>query len=414
MIIPIGHDQQVQRYPWATITLMALCTIVQIYSTAVAPSTREIAASLADVQGADTEEDAAAQLERTKALLDRIPMWRFGYRTGESISYRVVTSAFVHDGWLHLIGNMLFLWLVGSALEDRWGRAKFVGFYLLGAVAATLCFDLTYTGPPTILIGASGAVSAAMGAFLVYFAKARITIWYFLMMRTGTFLIPAYVALPLWLADQALLASLDRGATGVTNVAYAAHFGGFGFGVAVGLVAIMVWPRSGRATADDDDDVPRAIVVRDDDRGVPTVKDDRYSQCLAAIKSGEIGAVKNLASRVIIDLVRGKDNARALQLYRSVAAARFPSMPLTDGAFVATADAAEAMRDEAVFVEALEGLRTEHPGSGQVPKALWRLAVFHGRAGRDAEETELLTLLAERYGRHDHGAKAAKELAKRR
>jgi membrane associated rhomboid family serine protease len=333
-----------------------------------------------------------------------VPIWRFGYRTGEPMGYRVLTSAFVHDGWIHLIGNMLFLWLVGSALEDRWGRAKFVAFYLLGAIAATTCYELTYTGPSTILVGASGAVSAAMGAFLVYFAKTRITLWYFMMMRSGTFQIPAYVALPLWLGDQALLATLDKGSGGATQVAYAAHFGGFGFGVAIALVAIMVWPRSALPRGEDDDDEIAAA---------PAVKDDRFSQCIAAIKKGEIGTVRTTASRVMIDLVRGKDNARALQLFRTIDDARFPSIPLTDGAFLAAADAAEAMRDDRAFVEILDAMRVEHPGSAQLPKALWRLAVHHGRAGREADETELLELLAQRYGRHEHGAKAAKELAKR-
>lgn len=407
MIIPIGHDQQVSRYPWATITLMAICTLVQIWSSATAPNRHEIGEAIAMAQSAETEEEAEALIMRT---LDKLPMWRFGYHTDEDgFSYRLITSAFVHDGWLHLIGNMLFLWLVGSALEDRWGRAQFVAFYLAGAVAATMCFKLTYTGPPTILVGASGAVSAAMGAFLVYFSKTRITLWYFMFMRTGTFQIPAYVALPLWLADQALMMSLDSG-SGATNVAYAAHFGGFAFGLAIAILAIMVWPSS-RAPREDGE----VVIDRDDHRvDAPPVKDDRYTQCLGAIKKGEVGTVRTLASRVMIDLVRGKDNARALQLYHSVANARFPSMPLTDGAFVAAADAAEAMRDETVFVEALEGLRAEHPGSAQVPKALWRLAVFHGRAGRDAQEIELLEILAQRYGRHEHGAKAAKELAKRR
>ncbi len=413
MIIPIGHDHGVSRYPWATIALMALCTVVQIYSTAAAPSRREIGEALAEVQGAETPEEEEAVIAHTKALLDRVPIWRFGYRTGEGLDYRILTSAFVHDGWLHLIGNMLFLWLVGSALEDRWGRAKFVAFYLAGAVAATICYDLTYTGPPTILVGASGAVSAAMGAFLVYFAKTRITLWYFLMMRSGTFQIPAYLALPLWLADQALMMSLDAGSGGATNVAYAAHFGGFGFGVASALVAIMVWPRSA-LPGEDEEDGGGVVVDRGEDRAAPPVKDDRYGQCLAAIKKGEVGTVRTLASRVMIDLVRGKDHPRALQLYRTLEDARFPSMPLTDGAFVAAADAAEAMRDDRAFVVILDAMRAEHPGSVQIPKALWRLAVHHGRAGRDAEETELLTLLAERYGRHEHGAKAAKELAKRR
>jgi len=404
VIIPIGHDQQVSRYPWATISLMALCTLVQIYATAVAPGRAEIEGAVADLQSASSDEESAAAIHRTEALLDRVPILRFGYHTGSGFNYRLITSAFVHDGWIHLIGNMLFLWLVGSALEDRWGRAKFVGFYLVGAVAATLCFEMTYTGPPTVLVGASGAVSAAMGAFLVYFSRTNITLWYFMFMRTGTFQIPAYVALPLWLADQALLATLDHHSGMATNVAYAAHFGGFGFGVAVALFARMVFAGSPEPTVDSDDDRVTAEPVRD----------DRYSQCLAAIKRGEIGTVRTLASRVMIDLVRGKDNARALQLYRTLDDARFPTLPLTDGAFLAAADAAEAMRDDTAFIEILDGLRVTHPGSVQVPKALWRLAVLHGRAGRDAEEIALLEELAKRYARHEQGMKAARELAKRR
>lgn len=404
MIIPIGHDQQVSRYPWATISLMAICTLVQIYSTVVTPGRAELEDALGDLQSATSDEEAAAVIQRAEALVARVPIVRFGYHTGSGFDYRLVTSAFVHDGWIHLIGNMLFLWLVGSALEDRWGRAKFVAFYLVGAVAATLCFEMTYTGPPTVLVGASGAVSAAMGAFLVYFSRTNITLWYFLFMRTGTFQIPAYVALPLWLADQALLATLDHHSGMATNVAYAAHFGGFGFGVAVAVFARMVWPGTPDPTVDDDDDRVSAEPVRD----------DRYSQCLAAIKKGEIGAVRTLASRVMIDLARGKDNARALQLYRTIDNARFPTLPLTDGAFLAAADAAEAMRDDTAFIEILDGLRVTHPGSVQLPKALWRLAVLHGRAGRDAEEVALLEELAKRYGRHEQGMKAARELAKRR
>lgn len=405
MIIPIGHDQQVSRYPWATIALIALCTLVQIYSTAVAPGRAEVASALEDLQSATTEEEAAAVIEHTQALLDRVPILRFGYRTGEGPGYRLVTSAFVHDGWIHLIGNMLFLWLVGSALEDRWGRAKFVAFYLVGAVLSTLCFEMVYTGPPTVLVGASGAVSAAMGAFLVYFARTNITLWYFLFMRTGTFQIPAYLALPLWLVDQVFLASLAHHSAGATNVAYAAHIGGFGFGAGLALVAASVWPSSREPREDRDDDAPDAV---------EPVRDDRYAQCLAAIQKGEIGKVRTLASRVMIDLVRGKDNARALQLYRTLDDARFPSLPLTDGAFLAAADAAEAMRDDTAFIEILDSMRVEHPGSVQLPKALWRLAVLHGRAGRDKDEIALLEELARRFGKHEQGIKAARELAKRR
>jgi len=86
---------------------------------------------------------------------------------------------------------------------------------------------------------------------------------------------------------------------------------------------------------------------------------------------------------------------------------------LTDGAFVAAAAAADAQADGRLYMEIAEAMRTEHPGSAQVPKILWRLAEVQRTAGREDDELATLKLLAERYPRHEHGAKAVKELAKR-
>ena len=410
MIIPIGHDQQIRRYPWVTIALIALCTLVQIYSTASAPSQRELEQIQADLYSADTDEETEDVVARAERLLDKIPAWRFGYHVGEEdsgFSYRLLTSAFVHDGWLHLIGNMLFLWLVGSALEDRWGRWRFALFYALGAIAATYAFKLTYSGEDTILVGASGAVSAAMGAFLVYFYKTEITLWYFIMYRTGTFRLAAYVALPIWLGDQFLMASLDHG-VGVQSVAYAAHIGGFAFGFVAAIVAQMLFGNKPQ-TADDDEEYddgspPPPRVAKDD---------DRERQLLEAIKKKELGTVRTLGSRVMIDLARQKDHRRILDLYRAIAKAGFRTMPLTDGAFVAAANAADAVQDFSGYFEIAEALRLEHPGSVQVPKVLWRLAELHAQSGNADEELATLKHLAERYPRHEHGGLAVKALAKR-
>ncbi len=188
----------------------------------------------------------AAEIEQ---LTDRIPIVRLGYSTGTGLSWRLFSSAFVHDGWLHLIGNMLFLWLAGAALEDRWGRLRFIAFYLAGAAAATLCFDALHSGPDTILVGASGAISALMGAFLVFFARMRIRFAYWFWTSIGTFELAAYIALPIWLADQLLSLSLRGGSGGVSGVAFTAHIGGFLFGLAAAALAKLAARQSADADA---------------------------------------------------------------------------------------------------------------------------------------------------------------------
>jgi len=254
MIIPVGLNHTIRGWPRVTIALIVACTLVQIYSSAWAPSAGDVtalieqrASEFAAAPDASWETAVAAEIEQ---LADRIPIVRLGYPTGTGLSWRLFTSAFVHDGWLHLIGNMLFLWLAGAALEDRWGRLRFAAFYLAGAAAATLCFDALHSGPDTILVGASGAISALMGAFLVFFARMRIYFAYWFWASVGTFELAAYIALPLWLAEQLLSAQLD-GASGVSGVAFTAHIGGFLFGVAAAAAAKLAARQSADADAAD-------------------------------------------------------------------------------------------------------------------------------------------------------------------
>jgi membrane associated rhomboid family serine protease len=223
VIIPIGHDQAIRRLPWITIAIIAICTLIQGY--------------------ASTASDGDA------AVL------RLGYATGSGLGLSLITSAFVHAGWLHLIGNMLFLFLAGSTLEDRWGAVRYLAFYLAGAAVATLVFDWMHGGEPTVLVGASGAIAATMGAFLVFFGRAQIRFWYWFFRSTGTFHMAAYYALPLWLIEQFVLSKLDSD----DGVAYGSHIGGFAFGVAVALVVRLVSPAAARESdaAPEPDAAPR-------------------------------------------------------------------------------------------------------------------------------------------------------------
>jgi len=146
-----------------------------------------------------------------------------------------LTANFLHGGWLHLIGNMWFLWLAGFVLEDVWGRPLYLAFYLIGGAAALQVH--AWTNPNSIIpcVGASGAVAALMGAFLTRFPKMKIEmLWLFGLFRTYRFKASAYWLLPLWVLSEVFYGTLVGKAGGV---AHWAHVGGFVFG-ALGAFAL--------------------------------------------------------------------------------------------------------------------------------------------------------------------------------
>jgi len=146
------------------------------------------------------------------------------------ISY--ITANFMHCGWLHLIGNMWFLWLAGFVLEDVWGRWLYSAFYLIAGAAALQFYAWTNPGSITPTLGASGAVAALMGAFLVRFPKMKIEMGWLFLFRIYRFKAAAYWLLPLWLLMEMFYGSLFGSSSGV---AHWAHVGGFIFGALAAL-----------------------------------------------------------------------------------------------------------------------------------------------------------------------------------
>jgi membrane associated rhomboid family serine protease len=198
MIVPIAHDRMTaRRLPIVTIALFFACVV------------------------------AFGLSMRSPDALER-----FGYVPAENNLTGLVTYAFMHAGVGHLVGNVWLLLLIGFNVEDRWGRTVFLFFYLGGAVASALTHRLLDSASDIPLVGASGAIAAAMGAFLVLFGRTRIHFAYFLFVRAGTFSLPASTMLPLWVAFELLF-----GVAGVSDgVAHWAHVGGFAFGVAIALL----------------------------------------------------------------------------------------------------------------------------------------------------------------------------------
>jgi len=149
------------------------------------------------------------------------------------ISY--LTANFLHGGWMHIIGNMWFLWLAGFVLEDVWGRWLYSAFYLISGAAALQLYAWTNPGSITPTLGASGAVAALMGAFLVRFPKMKIEMAWLFMFKLYRFKAAAYWLLPMWLLMEIFYGSLMGPTSGV---AHWAHVGGFLFG-ALAAVAIQ-------------------------------------------------------------------------------------------------------------------------------------------------------------------------------
>jgi membrane associated rhomboid family serine protease len=140
---------------------------------------------------------------------------------------------FMHGGLLHLGGNMLFLWIFGNNVEDSMGPLKFIGFYLLGGLAATalqIVIDPSSTVPT---VGASGAIAGVLGGYLILFPRARVVTLIFIVFFVTLVELPAIWILGFWFVQQLVFGWLDLGAAGAEGgVAYFAHIGGFVFGLA--------------------------------------------------------------------------------------------------------------------------------------------------------------------------------------
>lgn len=213
MFIPIRDDAPTVRTPLVTVLLLAANILVFMFSFFQGPKGFELF------------------------------VMRFGFIPVEFVQHVEVTplfpvspyltaftSMFMHGGWMHLIGNMLFMWIFGNNVEDYLGHVKFLFFYLTSGLAAVALYTVFAPHSEIPLVGASGAIAGIMGAYIVLHPRARITVlivFFFIQFVT----LPAKVVLGIWFALQ-LFMSFSENLSGVSGggVAWMAHVGGFGFG----------------------------------------------------------------------------------------------------------------------------------------------------------------------------------------
>jgi membrane associated rhomboid family serine protease len=151
------------------------------------------------------------------------------------------TSMFLHGGWLHLIGNMWFLWIFGDVVEDRMGRLRYLGFYLICGLGAAITQTIVNWGSTVPTLGASGAIAGVMGAYIVWFPRSQVLTLVPLLFFWFTIRLPAVLMVGYWFVIQFLsgLASLAMPETG--GVAFWAHVGGFLLGA---LLTTRMRPRT--------------------------------------------------------------------------------------------------------------------------------------------------------------------------
>lgn len=149
----------------------------------------------------------------------------------------VFSSMFMHGGLFHLGGNMLYLWIFGNNIEDRLGHVRFIIFYLFCGICAVYSHALSNPGSTIPMIGASGAVSGVLGAYILLFPRANVHTLLFLGFFITTVKIPALIVIGFWAIIQFLNGMVSSGLQNAGGVAWFAHLGGF----LIGLLTIKVW-----------------------------------------------------------------------------------------------------------------------------------------------------------------------------
>jgi len=218
-VIPLRDTIPTRTFPWVTIALIGANLLVFVHQIRLGP---EHGAAFVAVFGAVPAQYTGAAQHAAPALAPGLT---------------ITTSMFLHGGVLHLLGNMVFLWIFGNNVEDATGHLRFLLFYLVCGGAAAAAHILTHPASNVPMVGASGAISGVLGAYFLLYPHARIVTLLWLGFFAQTVQVPAFVFLGFWFLAQSLSWALSGSEGG--GVAFAAHVGGF----VAGLLLLVPFKR---------------------------------------------------------------------------------------------------------------------------------------------------------------------------
>jgi membrane associated rhomboid family serine protease len=232
MVIPIRDDNPTTTKPVLTIAIIAACLYIFAFVQPKEPGE--------EVQFLARHAAIPCEVVHAEPISNNLSRQCDGQLTipglpgsvepfpDKNVFLAVIVSMFLHGSWLHVLGNMLFLWIFGNNIEERLGPVGYAVFYLVAGLVAALAHILTQTSSTVPVVGASGAIAGVMGAYLVLYPKARVLTIIPVFIFLQFVYLPAYIVLVGWLVLQFFT-------NPNTGVAVAAHIGGFIFGAAVGL-----------------------------------------------------------------------------------------------------------------------------------------------------------------------------------
>ena len=223
-MIPISDANPTRRVPWVNYTLIAFNIIVFVYELSLSSAQLDVLITRWGMNSA--------------AILQGL---FHPATTPISVWATLITSQFLHAGWAHIIGNMLFLWVFGDNIEDVLGHLGYIAFYFLSGTAAGLAQAIVL-GPSLVpSIGASGAIAGVLGAYILLYPMARISILFPLLILFWTIEIPAVVVIGWWFIQQFFYGITALSDTAASGIAFWAHIGGFVTGM------VLIVPFIGRA-----------------------------------------------------------------------------------------------------------------------------------------------------------------------
>ncbi len=225
MLLPIGDDNSDRRLtPFINYILILINILVFIFLQGRSEAfTNSYAAIPEEIM---TNRDLVGTVQLVNPLNGETASLYLGH-TGIPVYLTLITSMFMHGGWAHLFGNLLYLWVFGDNLENVMGHKRYLLFYLLCGVLAGMAHVLTtaYMGGNTYIpsLGASGAISGVLGGYLLLFPRRSVHVWFLWFILS----VPAFLALGLWIVFQVINGMGTLGGEKAGGIAYAAHIGGF-------------------------------------------------------------------------------------------------------------------------------------------------------------------------------------------
>lgn len=370
MFFPYGDDNPRERFPIVTVALIVTNFAIYIASMS---------------QG----------MNSFRAIIQE-----YGYKPAAPSVLTAFASMFLHGDPLHVFWNLWFLWLFGDNIEDRIGKIFFLLFYLLSGLCGVALHSALIVGTDATrpLVGASGAISGVMAAYLVLYPWAKINFFYwFWYIYFGVVQIPAIFVIGLWFLGQVALASFTHGMANIT-VAYWGHVGGFSFGLAiVGILRLVhVIRKPTDIMLDSSPQFQRAIRPQETETQIPSepapLKERAREGLRIRTSSLEIDRSKK-ALQLLLRALEQNDKNRVVELY-SLFEQAFPTVALPEEKQWQAAEILGQAGNDTLALEACRKIVDKYPNSEHWPQAALRTAQLyhlHHNYGRAKEYAEKAT-----------------------